>query len=154
MPGATYTVSGAGPAANTTAATAGITKVDQSATLVQARIYGWEWNQQANSNDVNYTVRLKRQTTAGTWSAQTPAPTDVTHFAAATSNGAVNSTAAGSASTVLVAGWGFNQKQGFRWQSIPGGEMAVTLAATNGIIVEYIFAQSTDTGIGTFYFWE
>lgn len=151
---ATYIVSGAGPAANTTAATAGIVKVDQGATLVSAKIYGFEWNQQANSNDVNYTVRCKRQTTAGTWTSQTPALTDSTHEAAALSNGAINSTVAGTASTVLVAGWGFNQKQGFRWQSIPNGELAVAVAATNGIIVEYIFAQSTDTGIGTLYFWE
>ena len=151
---ATYIVSGSGPAANTTAATAGIIKVDQSATLVSAKIYGFEWNQQAASNDVNYTVRCKRQTTAGTWTNQTPALTDNTHEAAALSNGAINSSAAGAASTVLVAGWGFNQKQGFRWQSIPNGELAVTVAATNGIIVEYIFAQATDAGIGTLYFWE
>lgn len=150
----TYIVSGAGPAANVTAATAGIVKVDQGATLCSAKIYSFEWMQQANSNDVNYTVRCKRQTTAGTWTSQPPAATDATHLGPALSNGGINSTAAGAASTVLVAGWGFNQKQGFRWQSIPNGELATTVAATNGIIVEYIFAQSTDTGIGTLYFWE
>lgn len=151
---ATYSVSGAGPAANITAATAGIVKVDQGGTLSQPRIYMVEWGAQANSADVMYTIRAKRQTTAGTWTAQTPAPLDTTHFVASLASGGINSTAAGTGSTVLCAGWGFHQRAGFRWNAIPSGELAVGVAATNGIIVEYLFAQSNDTGIGTLWFYE
>jgi hypothetical protein len=151
---ATYSISGVGPAANTTANTAGIVKCEQGATLSQARIYEIEWGAQANSNDFMYTIRAKRQTSTGTWTAQTPAPLDTSHYQASFCAGGINSTIAGAASTVLCAGWGFHQRAGFRWNSVPNGELAVAVAANNGIIVEYLFAQSTDSGIGTIWVWE
>jgi len=147
-----YAVLGNAGAASTTAATAGIVKVDNPAasTMAAAKIYEWSIGPQANSADNTYGIRMKRQTTAGTWTAVTPSPLDAKAGASVTAAG-VASTAAGSAGVVLGQ-WGFHQRGGYRLVTIPGGEWAVPLVFSNGIILEYIFAQGTDVNGATLFF--
>jgi len=147
-----YSVFGAAGAASTTAATAGIIKVDNpaSATMAAAKIYEWAIGPGANSADNNYGIRAKRQSTAGTWTAVTPSPLDAKASASVTTAG-VASTAAGTAG-VMLGQWGFHMRGGYRWVAIPGGELVVPLTFSNGIILEYIFAQGTDVMEAELYF--
>lgn len=150
---ALYVASGNAGAASVTAATAGIIKVDQGATLSSPKIYTLDIGPQANSADNTYGGRIKRQTTAGTWTSVTPALLDSTHQAACLATAGVASTAAGTASTVLF-NFGFHMRAGYRWVAIPGGELAVAVAASNGLLAEYIFAQGTDVLSGAMWFTE
>lgn len=147
-----YVVFGAAGAASTTAATAGIIKVDNpaSATMAAAKIYEWAIGPGANSADENYSVRAKRQTTAGTWTAVTPSPLDAKAGASVTTAG-IASTGAGSAG-VMLGQWGFHMRGGYRWVAIPGGELVVPLTFSNGIIIEYFFAQGTSVMEAELYF--
>jgi len=139
---ARYSVFGAAGAASATAATAGIMKVENAATILSVpKIYEWSIGPGAAAEDSNYTVQLKRQTTAGTWTAVTPSPIDPASAASKAAAGRV-STAAGAASTVLAT-HGFNQRGGLRWVAIPGGEYIVDRANSNGIILEYVVVQGT-----------
>lgn len=151
---ANFSAFGSGPTPSTTAATAGIIKVDQGSTLASVTIYEWEIGPHANSADENYTVRLKRQTTAGTWTAATPSnfdghPSPVASLATA----GVVSTAAGTGG-VELGRWGYHMRGGYRWAARQGGELAVLIAAAGGIILEYIFAQGTSLQDGTIMFTE
>ena len=150
---ARYIVTGAGGAASATAATAGIVKVDNdaSAPITTVKIYEWSIGPGASAEDSNYTVAMKRQTTAGTWTAVTPEPLDTTGQAASLANGGRLSTAAGSAGNVLGY-WGFNQRAGFRWVAVPGGELIVGKAVSNGIILEYTVVQGTAVNYGLIAF--
>lgn len=147
-----YVVSGVGGAASVTAATAGIIKVDNPAasTMAAAKVYEWALGPGANSADNTYGVRAKRQSTAGTWTAATPSPIDAKAAASVTTAGTI-STAAGTAGVVLGQ-WGFHMRGGYRWVAIPGGELVVPLTFSNGIILEYIFAQGTDVLEAELYF--
>lgn len=150
-----FAITGTHVSANTTAATAGIIKVEGTA-ATRAFLYEWDISSAAAAApvDQNYGVRLKRYTTsAGTWTAATPAPLDSAD-AAAVCIGGVNSTAVGTASTVL-AQFGFNARAGFRWVAIPDSEFVVPATATNGIQLEY-FAVSggTDNNSATFLYQE
>ncbi len=141
---ARYGVFGNAGAANSTAATAGLVKVDNpsASTMAAAKIYEFAVGPKANSADNTYGIQIKRQTTAGTWTAVTPSPLDAKTGASVTTAG-VASTAAGSAG-VILADWGFHQRGGYRWVSIPGGEFVVPLVFSNGLLIEYDFAQGTD----------
>lgn len=147
-------ITGTHVSANTTAATAGIIKLEGTA-ATRGFLYEWDIASAAAAApaDQNYGVRLKRQTTAGTWTAATPAPLD-TADAAAVCIGGVNSTVAGAASTIL-ANFGFNARAGFRWVAIPDSEIVVPATASNGVILEY-FAVSggTDNNTATFLYME
>lgn len=147
-----YSVFGAAGAANVTAATAGLMKVDNPAasTMAAAKIYEWTVGPAANSADETYGVQMKRQSTAGTWTGVTPSPTDAKAGASVTSGGRA-STAAGSAGVILGT-WGYHMRGGYRWVSIPGGELVVPLVFSNGIILEYYFAQGTSVQDATFFF--
>ena len=147
-----YSVFGAAGAASTTAATAGIMKVDNPAasTMAAAKIYEWSVGPAANSADETYGVEMKRQSTAGTWTAVTPSPLDAKAGASVTTAGRA-STAAGSAGVVLGT-WGYHLRGGYRWVSIPGGELVVPLVFSNGIILEYYFAQGTAVQDASFFF--
>lgn len=149
---AKYSVSGAAGAASTTAATAGIIKVDNPAasTMAAAKIYEFSIGPAANSADNTYLIQAKRQSTAGTWTGVTAQPTDAKTGAAVTTAGRA-STAAGSAGVVLGQ-WGFHMRGGYRWVAIPGGELVVPLVFSNGIILEYVFAQGTDVLNATMFF--
>lgn len=149
-----FAITGTHTSANTTAATAGIIKVEGTA-ATRAFLYEWDINSAAAAApvDQNYLVRLKRQTTAGTWTAATPAALD-TADPAAVAVGGVNSTAAGTASTVL-AQFGFNARAGFRWVAIPDSEFVVPATAANGIILEYLAVSGgTDNNSATFLYQE
>lgn len=148
-----YSVFGASGSPSVTAATAGIMKVDNPAasTMAAAKIYEWSIGPHANSADETYAVEMKRQSTAGTWTnAVTASPLDAKAGASVTTAARV-STAAGTAGVVLGT-WGYHLRGGYRWVSIPGGELVVPLTFSNGIILEYTFAQGTSVQDATFYF--
>jgi hypothetical protein len=148
-----YSVFGASGSPSTTAATAGIMKVDNpsASTMAAAKIFEWSIGPHANSADETYAVEMKRQSTAGTWTnAVTPSPLDAKASASVTTAARV-STAAGTAGVVLGT-WGYHLRGGYRWVSIPGGELTVPLTFSNGIILEYTFAQGTSVQDATFYF--
>lgn len=149
---AKYNIQGNAGAASATAATAGIVKVEQSATTTIIKILGFVMGPQANSADETYGVELKRQTTAGTWTTQTPPPTDAL-FKASSAVGATASTAAGTASTILWRG-GFHQRAGLQIVPIPGAEWYVVVTNANGVILEYIFCQGTSVNSATLTFEE
>ena len=149
---AKYVASGAGGSASATAATAGIIKVDNpsSAPITAPSIYEFAVGPGAAAEDSNYTIDLKTQTTAGTWTSVTPAPTDPASAASKATAGRA-STAAGSAGTIL-AYYGFNQRAGFRWIAIPGGEFVVPRAVSNGIILEYAVVAGSAVNYGLMAF--
>src|SRR5262245_52640974 len=148
-----YSVFGKAGAANTSAAQAGIIKVDNpsASTMAAAKIYEWSIGPQANSADETYGVRAKRQSTAGVWTSVTPSPLDAKAGASVTTAG-VASTSAGTAGVVIGGNWGFHQRGGYRWVSIPGGELVVPLTFSNGVILEYIFAQGTSVNGASLFF--
>lgn len=149
-----YSITGNAGAASATAATAGIIKLEGTA-ATRGFLYEFDIFSAAGAApvDQNYEVRLKRQTTAGTWTTATPAPLDAAD-AAAVCVGAVASTAAGTASTVLSQ-FGFNARAGFRWVAVPDSEFVVPAVASNGIILEYLAVSGgTDVNGATFLFQE
>lgn len=138
-------------AASATAASAGIVKLEGTA-ATRGYIYEFDFGTAAAAApvDQNYQVRIKRQTTSGTWTAVTPAPLD-TADPAGVCVGAQTSTVAGSASTVLLV-IGVNARAGFRWVAIPDSEFVLPATANNGIIMEYAAVSGgTDTNAGTFF---
>src|SRR5579859_2985197 len=138
---------------STTAATAGLVKIDLGGTLCSPQLYYFAAGASANSADNMYTIRMKRQTTAGTWTnAQTPAPKDK-HSGAANTTAATVSSAAGTASDILGE-WTYHMRGGYAYQCNPGGEWEVLLAANAGIILEWTFAQGTDGHSPTVFFRE
>ena len=149
-----YAVFGAAGAATTTAATAGIFAVynPASATMAAAKIYEFAVGAGANSADNTYGIRAKRISSAPTVTAVTPSPLDAKAGASVTLAG-VAQTGAGSAG-VMLGQWGFHMRGGYRWVAIPGGELVVPLVFSNGIILEYIFAQGTDVLEAEAYFEE
>ena len=148
-----YSVFGSAGAASATAATAGIMKVDNAATLLSVpAIYEWSIGPGAASEDSTYAVQLKRQTTAGTWTGVTPSPLDTASAASQATAGRV-STAAGTAGVVLGT-WGFHQRGGIRWVAVPGGEFIVNRANSNGIILEYKTVQGTAINEANILFFE
>jgi hypothetical protein len=150
---ARYSISGAAGAASATAATAGIVKVDNAATVLSTpQIYEFSVCPGAAAEDSNYTIQAKRQTTAGTWTSVTPSPLDPSAAAAKAAGGRA-STAAGTAGVILGI-WGFNQRGGFRWVAVPGGELVVDRANSNGIIIEYAVVQGTAVNYGCIMFEE
>lgn len=152
---ARYAVAGNAGAASATAATAGIVQLSNpaSATMAAAKLYEWAIGPQANSADNTYGIRLKRGTSAGTWTAVTAFATDPKASASVT-NGWVASTAASTPVTGVPGQWGFHQRGGYRWVSIPGGEVQVALTFSCSLFLEYIFCQGTDVNSGTMYFEE
>lgn len=149
-----FAITGTHTSANTTAATAGIIKLEATA-ATRGFLYEWDIASAAAAApvDQNYGVRLKRQTTAGTFTAATPAPLDPAD-AAAVCVGGVNSTVAGTASTIL-AQFGFNARAGFRWVAVPDSEIIVPATALAGVILEYYAVSGgTDNNAATFLFQE
>lgn len=137
--------------ASATAASAGIVKLEGTA-ATRGAIYEWDFGTAAAAApvDQNYQVRIKRQTTSGTWSAATPAALDTADPAAVCVGGSA-STAAGTASTVLFV-IGVNARAGFRWVAIPDSELILPATASNGIIMEYAAVSGgTDSNSGVFF---
>lgn len=140
-----YAASAPAGAASVTSATAALIGIynPPSATMTSAKIYEWSIGPGANSADETYAVRMRRNSTVSTWTtAITPADQGP--------KGTSSITLAGSASTgrgTLTAGnqgsWGFHMRGGYRWVSVPGGEPAVSFVFSNGLEIEYFFAQGT-----------
>lgn len=151
---AKYIATGAAGTASATAATAGIVKVDNPSTapITAPHIYEWSIGPGAAAEDSNYTVDIKRQTTAGTWTSVTPAPIDDAAAGSKATAGRA-STAAGTASTIMGY-WGFNQRSGIRWVAVPGGEFVVNRGVSSGIILEYAVVQGTAVNYGLIAFEE
>jgi hypothetical protein len=139
-----YNVFGAAGAASVTAATAGLISVNSPAatSTVASKIYEWSIGPGANSADNTYAVRIKRNTTAGTYTAVTPSPLDKKAGVSLTVSGVAQTAAGGT--DVELGRWGFHMRGGYRWVSIPGGEYAMSPVFSNGVFIEYIFAQGTD----------
>ena len=128
-------------------------KVDNAATILSVPIiYEWSIGPGAAAEDSNYTVQLKRQTSAGTWTSVTPSPLDPASAASKASAGRA-STGAGAADVVLGT-WGFNQRGGIRWVGVPGGEFVLARANSNGIILEYVVVQGTAINYASMFFRE
>jgi len=148
-----YSISGAAGAASATAATAGIIKAEAHGTNPQRlKIYEWSVGPGAAAADANYTVRAKRQSTAGTWTAVTARPLDSgsSEDTDRVPVGGRASTAAGTAGNILGE-FGFNQRGGFRWVAVPGGELIIPATAANGIIIEYVVVEGTAVNYATIY---
>ncbi len=150
-----FAITGTHVSANTTAATAGIIKVEGTA-ATRGFLYEWDVSSAAAAApvDQNYLVRLKRfNTSSGTWTSFTPSPLDAAD-AAAVCVGGVNSTGVGTAGVVLGQ-FGFNARAGFRWVAIPDSEFVVPATASNGIQLEYVAVSGgTDNNSATFLFQE
>lgn len=149
---AKYTMSGNAGAASVTAATAGLGKVEEGATTTVSKILGFVVGPQASSADNTYGIRLKRQSTSGTFTGSTPSPTDANMRASACSGGTAG-TSAGTAGVELWRG-GFHMRAGIQIVPIPGAEWMVTPTTCNSVLLEYIFTQSTDVNSVAFTFEE
>lgn len=149
---AKYTMSGNAGAATATAASAGLGKVEQGATPTVVKVLGFVVGPQASSADNVYGIRLKRQTTQGSFTGATPNPTDA-NMRAASSTGGVAGTSAGTASTELWRG-GFHMRAGIQIIPIPGAEWFVTPTTCNSVLLEYIYAQAADVNSVAFTFEE
>jgi hypothetical protein len=147
-----YNVFGAAGTANITAATAGLISINcpASTSTPCSKVYEWSVGPGANSADNTYAVRFKRNTTAGTYSAVTPSPLDKKASASLTVAGVAQTAAGGT--DVELGRWGFHMRGGYRWVSIPGGEYALSPVFSNGLFLEYIFAQGTDVMEPTLFF--
>lgn len=150
-----FAITGTHVSANVTAATAGIIKLEATA-ATRGFLYEWEIASSAAAApvDQNYRVQLKRMTTtSGTWTAAVPAPLDLAD-AAAVCVGGVNSTAVGTASTV-IAQFGFNARAGFRWVAVPDSEIVVPATANAHVQLEYVAVSGgTDNNSATLLFQE
>lgn len=151
MPG--YVICGAAGAASTAAATAGIIKVENAATVLATPvIVDFSVAPGAAAEDSIYSIRIKRQTTAGTWTSATPAALDPSS-AASKSAGGRASTAAGTAGVELGC-FGFSQRAGYRIVPVPGFEWTNDRANSAGLIIEYMFIIGTAVNYGTVFFRE
>lgn len=151
-----YAASGAAGAASTTSATAGLLAVynPTAAPGGGSRIYEWSVGPGANSADENYSVRLRRATTVSTWGTAVT-PTDLGPRAStALSLSGVNSSARGTLSAGNIGTWGFHMRGGYRWVSVPGGEICNDYTVNHGVELEYFFAQGTSIMEGCFFFSE
>jgi hypothetical protein len=151
-----YVSAGAAGAASTTSATAGIIAIYQpaSATMAGSRINQMMLGPGANSADNTYSVRLRRETTASTYgTAVTPACTGPTASTATALSG-VNTSARGTITAGSQGYWGFHMRGGMAWTAIPGGEQQLLYVFSAGLILEYFFAQGTDTMEATLMFSE
>lgn len=138
--------------ATTTAASAGLIGIQNptSTTMSAGKIYEFSVGPAANSADNTYAIRAKRHSTQNTYSSVTFSPLDA-KAGASVATGGVASSAVGTPGVVLGQ-WGFHQRGGYRWVSIPGGELVVPLSFSNGIMIEYYFTQGTDVNACSLFF--
>ncbi len=142
---AKYTGAGAAAAANSTVANSGIIQLAQGATVKAVKIYEWEFLPAANAEDSNYALWLQRATTKGTWTTTiTPAALDGQNALAANSSCFAASTVAGSlVSNSVLLEVGCNQRAGYRWVAVPGGELMLAPTTLYNIFLAYLFVQGT-----------
>ena len=151
---AKYSVIGS-QAASATAASAGIVKLEAAtAGLKKAAIVRW-WIGPSGVTpaDVNYLIRIARQSTAGTWTAVTPSPYDSTDTAT-TLVGGSDSTAAGTEGVSLID-QGVNLNLGYMYVCIPGFEYIIPATNANGIFMRFVTVSGgTDVNVGGFEFFD
>lgn len=135
-------------------AASGIVKVETPATTRRAYIYKWTVGPEGIvATDNQFSVRLKRQSTAGTWTAVTPSPLDDEDAVSLCVAGS-NSTAAGTAGVILIE-VGINSRAGYTDVAVPGAEYVVPSTSAAGIIMEFgTISGGTDLMIGTMFWWE
>ena len=103
--------------------------------------------------DVNYLIRIARQSTAGTWTAATPNPLDPADTAT-TLVGGSDSTAAGTEG-VSLGEYGVNLNLGYRWVAIPGFELIIPATNANGIFLRFVTVSGgTDVNAGNIIFYD
>ena len=148
-----YTVVGNQNAAALGAAS-GIVKVETPATTRRAYIFKWTVGPEGIvATDNQFSINIKRQSTAGTWTAATPSPLDE-EDAVSLCVGGSNSTAAGTAGVILMS-VGINSRAGYTDVSVPGAEFVVASTSAAGIIMEFgVVSAGTDLMTGTLFFWE
>ena len=142
---ARYVMSSIGPGLNTTAATTQNVHVYNPAatTTVSSRIYEFSVGPHANSADNTYTIRALRTTSTGTFTnAITPTALDTLISAANTIT--KNTSSAAATTTTELGRWGFHMRGGYRWVSIPGGELVLNRLFSAGITWDTVFAQGSD----------
>jgi hypothetical protein len=143
---AKYTGAGTAGAANSTTANAGIIQVAQGSTVKDVKLYEWEISPGGAAADNNYQVQWQRQTTKGTWTTTvTSAPLAGPNALAANSTCYLISTVAGSlVSNSVLLSVGFNQRAGYRWVAVPGGEITLAPTTLYNVFLSYFYAQGTD----------
>lgn len=150
---AKYMMSGNAGTATSTAASAGLGKVEQGTTTTVIKILGFVCGPQASSADNTYGVNLKRQSTQGAYgTGVTPSPTDA-NMKACSATGATSATSAGTAGTELWRG-GFHMRAGIQIVPIPGAEWFVVTTTCNSIFLNYLYAQGADVNSIAFTFEE
>lgn len=135
-------------------AASGIVKVETPATTRRAYVYKWTVGPEGIvATDNQFSIRLKRQSTAGTWTAVTPSPLDDEDAVSLCVAGS-NSTAAGTAGVILIE-VGINSRAGYTDVAVPGAEYVVPSTSAAGIIMEFgTISGGTDLMIGTIFWWE
>lgn len=150
-----YVASGIGPGMNVTAATAQNIHLYQPAasTMASIKVYEWSAGPHANSADNTYTVSALRTSSTGTF---TNAVTPSQIGTPTTASQAIfkNTSSAAATTGVEVGRWGWHMRGGYRWVSIPGGELCVALAFSNGITWSTAFAQGSDAHDWSVWFTE
>jgi len=143
---AKYTGAGSAGAASSTTAAAGIIQVAQGATVKDIKLYEWEISPGGAAADNNYQVQWQRQTTKGTWTNTiTSAPLVGLNAVAAGATCYTVSTVAGSlVSNSVLLSVGFNERAGYRWVAVPGGELTIAPTTLYNIFLSYLYAQGTD----------
>ena len=135
-------------------AASGIVKVETPATTRRAYIFKWAAGPEGiTATDNQFTLRLKRQSTAGTWTAVTPSPLDDEDAVSLCVSGS-NSTVAGTAGVILFE-TGVNSRAGYTDVAVPGAEYIVPSTSAAGIILEFgTISGGTDLYIATAFWWE
>jgi hypothetical protein len=121
---------------------------------VQPRIHFVSISFQASAADAQYGFAMKRMTTAGTWTAVTPAELSLSGLAAITA-GRSNSTAAPTVTGTELLKIGLHARSGFEWFEDPERGMVATAAANNGIALYVDFSSgSSPQAVATLHFSE
>jgi hypothetical protein len=124
-----------------------------ASTMTKAEIYEWTIGPGAAAEDSNYTVSMTRVTGVGTYSAVTPSPTESGAPAAVMVCGRAQ-TAGSNTKGVVLGSWGFNQRGGYRWVSVPGGQLIVPATFSAGILLLYAVVQGTAINYPNIFFLE
>ena len=150
-----YSSFGAAAAAGTASTTEGIMHITNpsASTMVKAAIYEWSMGPGAAAEDSNYTVSMVRVTGVGTYTSVTPSPTESGAPASVSLAGRAQ-TSGSNTKGVTLASWGFNQRGGYRWVAVPGGELIVPATFSAGILLLYAVVAGTAVNYANIWFTE
>lgn len=124
-----------------------------STTMAKAEIYEWSLGPGAAAEDSNYTVGIVRVTGVGTYTSVTPSPTESGAPASVSLAGRAQ-TAGSNTKGVTLCNWGFNQRGGFRWVAVPGGELICPATFSAGLLLLYVTVQGTAVNQAALWFLE